>query len=588
MANTEKISGGGLVSRMLAAEGVEVVFGIIDGTYFGFYSTLGDNDIALVTPRHESSGVHMAAAYARLTGKLGVCMASNGPGVANVLPGVAVENSEGNRVLLVTSSRRPEIVYPDRGGTFQCWDQVKTISGIAKLSVWIPSFDRIPEIMRRALRVCYAGRPGVVHVDIPESVMNGKFEYKPASVQVPVNYRRVTPIKPDPEQVKQAADLLAAAPLPMIHAGSGVLHACATKELQELAEFARIPVMTSWAARGAIPESSDCAVSMVTIDLQKQVRNEADLVLGIGTRFGETDWWAKPPYWRSPSEQKLIQVDIDDEMMGMNKPMTLGIVADAKEFIVALAKELKDRADRPHIDTRNAKLAEYKVAREKSHAELDKKLTKKTEGVHSAAVAKISQKVFGDDAVIVIDGGNTAVWTNFYHQANVPQSLLGTPKLGHLGAGVPQALGAKVARPDKPVYCVIGDGAMGMQPQEIETAVRNGLAVTYLVLCDKAWGMVKMNQQFTLKPLKTLIKKSLSPEETINTDLGEIAWDDMARSMGAHGERVKTNEELEPALRRCIESGKPAVVHVDVDPVVHMWAPALKTFKDMHLEPKGE
>jgi acetolactate synthase-1/2/3 large subunit len=137
------------------------------------------------------------------------------------------------------------------------------------------------------------------------------------------------------------------------------------------------------------------------------------------------------------------------------------------------------------------------------------------------------------------------------------------------------------------VYCIIGDGAMGFHPQEVETAVRNHLPVIYIVLCDKQWGMVKMNQQFTLKPFKTLIRKSLSPEETINADLGEIQFDRLAQSMGAHGERVARLDQLRPALERSIASGKCAVVHVDVDPVAHMWAPSLKHFKDMHLEPKG-
>ena len=128
-----------------------------------------------------------------------------------------------------------------------------------------------------------------------------------------------------------------------------------------------------------------------------------------------------------------------------------------------------------------------------------------------------------------------------------------------------QALGAKAASPERQVYCVIGDGAFGFQPQELETAVRNGLKVTYIVLCDKQWGMVKINQQFQLKPLKTLIKGTLSPEETINTDIGEIEWDVLARSMGAHGERVSEPAGLEAALQRALASGKPAVVHVDVD-----------------------
>jgi acetolactate synthase-1/2/3 large subunit len=229
-------SGGEVLARMLQAEGVEKVFGIIDGTYFGFYSSLHRLGIEIVTPRHETCAAHMAGAYARLTGRLGVCMASNGPGVANLLPGLAVENAEGNRVLAITSCRRPQIVYPDRGGTYQSFDQVGAISHLAKWSHAVVSFDRVAELGRTALRYCWDGRPGVVHLDVPETIMNGKVK---ADVPIwqPHQYRRVDRIVPDPEQVERAAGMLAAAELPMIHAGSGIIHADAFDELRRVAEL---------------------------------------------------------------------------------------------------------------------------------------------------------------------------------------------------------------------------------------------------------------------------------------------------------------------------------------------------------------
>jgi acetolactate synthase-1/2/3 large subunit len=152
---------------------------------------------------------------------------------------------------------------------------------------------------------------------------------------------------------------------------------------------------------------------------------------------------------------------------------------------------------------------------------------------------------------------------------------------------VSQALGAKAALPNRQVYCVLGDGAMGFHQQEVETAVRAKLPVIWLVVCDRQWGMVKMNQQFALKPIKTLLFKSLREDETINTDLSETQFDMLARSMGAHGERVSDPKGLRGAIERSLASGKPAVIHVDVDRVKHMWAPELKTFKDMHAEPAG-
>ncbi|NBD95828.1 MAG: thiamine pyrophosphate-binding protein [Gammaproteobacteria bacterium] len=578
-------AGGELIARMLQAEGVEKVFGIIDGTYFGFYSALDRLGIEIVTPRHETSAAHMAGAYARLTGRLGVCMASNGPGVANLLPGLVVEQAEGNRVLAITSARRPEIMYPDRGGAYQCFDQAGVIGRIGKFSQAASSFERVPELMRKALRACWDGRPGVVHVDVPETIMNGKFKSLP-SLWEPKQYRSTEPPSPTPEQVEQAAELLTRADAPMIHAGSGVIHAQAFDALERVAEQLQAPVTTSWAARGVITEDSPLAIPMPHVKLNHKVRNDADTVLILGSRVGETDWWGKPPYWRRASEQTTIQVDLDAAMIGLNKPADLAIQADIGKFLDALARALAERKP-ASLDSRRGRVGDYGRQIEKDREDWNKALDDRGAPMHPAHVAAVCNEVFDGDSPIVADGGNTAIWAMFYHRARVPNRVLSTFKFGMLGAGVAQAIGAAVARPDKPVCCIIGDGAFGFHPQEIETAVRNKLKVVYLVLCDKQWGMVKMNQQFSLKPLKTLMFKSLKPEETIKADLGEIAFDKLAEAMGAHGERVADPGELRPALERAVNCGGCAVIHVDVDPVKHMWAPGLMHFKKMHEEPKG-
>lgn len=579
----EKMSGGELIARMLANEGVEKVFGIIDGTYFGLYSNLKKHGIDLITPRHEACAVHMAGAYARVSGKLGVCIASNGPGVANAISGVAVENTEGNRVLLITSTRRSGIGYPDRGGTYQYFNQVGVMKPMTKWSGSVPEFGRIPELMKRAFRKSWQGRPGVVHVDVPESLVNSK-----DSVGVPVagSYRRTTPLRPDPELVTQAAELLMKAEKPLIHAGSGVIHSRAHAELLEVAQLLRAPVCTSWGGRGAIAETSELALPMTAMDVNNLARNEADVVLTLGSRIGETDWWGKPPYWRKPSEQTHIQVDLDEEILGLNKPTDLPIFACARLFLRALGELLRD-AGYEAPASRGETIRRYVEALGKEKAKLAKVLEDKSVALTAAHVAQACQGAFPDDAIVVIDGGNTAVWTNLYHQVRSPGSVLGTPKMGMLGAGIAQALGAKVAVPNREVYCVIGDGAFGFNQQEIETATRNGLKVVYIVCVDNQWGMVKINQQFALKPLKTMIKKSLSEEETINADLYPMRYDKVGEAMGAHAEHVTRLEELAPAIERARQAEGCAVIHVDVDPVKHMWAPNLIKFKEMHQEPKG-
>ncbi len=586
MANT---SGGGILAAMLAAEGVEKVFGIIDGTYTQLFWNCVRQGMQLVTPRHESIAAHMAGAYARLTGKLGVCIASNGPGVANMLPGVAVEQAEGNRVLLITSSRRRGVSYPDRGGAYQCFDQVSVIAPMAKWSRTVSGIERLPELMRRALSRCWQGRPGVVHLDVPEDLING--EARPVTIQQPSQYRPTLPPVPREDQLQEALEMLEQARLPIVHCGSGVIHAAAWKELAQLAERLHAPVTTSWSARGVLPETSPLAWPMVHIKAVNQLRNQADLVLVLGSELGETDWWGKAPYWAPPERQRIVQVDIDTRRLGRNRPADLALQADVKEFLRRLLAMLPE-PDENTLRERRERVAALAAERDQDRAKLDEKLSDRASPMVTAHVAHVCRQVFDDDAVVVIDGGNAAVWANFYYQLRVPNTQLGTHHFGHLGAGVGQALGACVARPDRQVCCITGDGAMGFHPQEIETAVRNGLKPVFLVCVDRQWGMVKINQIFTMKPYQALIKKAvlkrdLGGEETVNTELGEIAWDEMARAMGAHGERVSAPDKLRPALERALAAQRCAVIHVEVDPEKHMFAPGLMHFKAMHQEPKG-
>jgi len=593
-----QLTGGELVAKMLKAEGVDVVFGIIDGTYFGFYSQLEANGIRLIGPRHEASALHMAGAYARATGRLGVAMASNGPGVANAISGVAVEQGEGHRVLLITSARRTGISYPERGGTFQYFDQVGVISPMCKSSQAAPSLERIGEMMRRAFRASWSGRPGVVHVDIPENLMNSKPALPESEVRPPHTYRRVTPLAADPELVQRAAVMLHASRRPLIHAGTGVIHAQASAELQAVAEHLGAPVVTSWGGRGSMVETHPLTIPMSALTLVQELRNNADVALVLGSRIGETDWWGKAPYWARPDSLKTIQVDVDDATLGGTRPIDLGVLADVRVFLRDLLVALQAMPPvHKQPDSWSAGLAENRAHWAKYGdrvgvptnvaAASTRGIYDQSRGIHPRDVPRIAQEVMPADSLWCFDGGNTAVWSHFYHTVQVPNPVVTTFKFGMLGAGVGQALGQAAAFPDRRVCCLIGDGAMGFHSQEVETAVRNGLPVIYIVFNDKQWGMVKMNQQFALRPVKTLVKKALDADETINADLGPIAWDELARAMGAHGEHVSTVSELAPAIQRALASGMPAVIQVDVDPVMHMWAPALAAFKDMHGEPKG-
>ncbi len=581
-----QVVGGEVLAHMLANEGVEVVFGIVDGTYMGFFASLEKHGIRLISPRHETSAAHMAGAYARLTGKLGVCMASNGPGVANILPGAAVENGEGNRVLLITSCRRTPIAYPDRGGSYQYFDQTGVTRAMTKWSGAALSFERLPELFRRAARISWSGRPGVVHLDVSETVMNGVFDGDHLDVRPPRAYRRTEPIEAPPSQVARAAAMLREAQRPLIHAGCGVLHAGASEALRQVVEALGTVVTTSWGARGAMPDNHDLILPIWAMETVNRARREADVALAIGSRLGETDWWGKPPYWGDAATQKLIQVDIDDEILGLNKAVDLAILADARAFLSALGRELRNTPlSAAHLKANRARAGELTAGRDAIRAQLDAALENKATPMHSAQAPAACRRLFGDEAIYVFDGGNTAVWANFFSEINRPDGLLSTFKFGMLGAGVAQALGAQIAKPQAKIVCILGDGAMGFHMQELETALRHRLPIIYVVLCDRQWGMVKLTQSIGLGALRPII--GTQQQGAINADFEEIAFDEVARAMGCHGERVADPAELEPALQRCIEAGKPAVVHVDVDAGMHLFAPGLQEFKAMHQEPAG-
>jgi len=585
---TDTMTGGQIIAKMLKAEGVDSFFGIIDGTYLQLFAHMVEEGMEMITPRHEAVAAHMAGAYARLSGKLGVCIASNGPGVANMLAGVAVENTEGNRVLLITSSRRTGIAQPDRGGAYQVFNQSESIAAMSKWSATCAYAERIPELLRQALRESFNGRPGVVHLDVPENLKNRECTAVP--IQTPAQYRHITPVPPLPEQVDRAARMLADARFPMIHAGSGIIHAQAFDELKQVAETLHAPVTTSWSARGVVDERHPLAWPMVHIDANTALRNAADVCLCLGSDLGETDWWGKAPYWGKQADLAFIQVDIDPTCLGCNRPVNLGIIGDVKLFLQQLSEKLKPLASTMDLDLRKNKAADLAKGIDADRAELDQILQSPAGGMISGHVPRICREIFEDDATVVFDGGNSAVWGNFFTPILTPNTQLSTPHMGHLGAGVGQALGACIARPDKQVYCIIGDGAMGFNMQEIETAVRNNLKPIFLVMNDRQWGMVKINQMVALEPVKDMFDTALGPDKTgtINTDLGEIAWDDLARSMGAFGARADSPETLEQAVGQALSSGTCAVIQCDVDPGAHMFAPGLMHFKAMHQEPEGE
>lgn len=589
----DRTTGGTLVARLLAAEGVDTVFGIVDGSYFGLTASLADNGIGLWSPRHEAAALHMAGTWARCTNRLGVAIASNGPGVANALPGIAVEQAEGNRVLLLTSARRSGVGHPQRPGAHQAFDQTGVTAAMTKWAARVPTLERLPELLRTALRVSWVGRPGVVHLDIPEDILNGPAVVDDADVWPAARYRRTARLAPSAADVDRAARLLTLAELPLVHVGTGVLHSDAEAALERLVGLLDAPVTTSWAARGALSEANPRSIPMIHPTIVDDVRNDADVVLVVGSRLGETDWWGKAPNWAPPTEQRMVQVDVEEANLGLHRPADVAMLADAREALTALADAVEGRGV-TDTSTRRHRITDYQSSIRRERDKLARPLERTpTSPVHPATVPAAAQEAMPEDTAWVFDGGNTVVWAHFYHRALRPRRLHTTARFGMLGAGMGQALGAAVADPGRHVCCIIGDGAFGMHATEVETAVRHGLAITFVVLADQAWGTVKRDQQLAAAPVRTVARRVLRTDflpaaDSVGTDFSPVRYDRMADAMGATGFHVDHEADLEATLRAAAEvADGPAVVHVAVDGVEHLWAPEQHTFKRMHREPRG-
>ncbi|MEM2426063.1 MAG: thiamine pyrophosphate-binding protein, partial [Archaeoglobaceae archaeon] len=324
------ISGGELLVKCLLKEKIKYIFGVPGAQLIPILDAIkriGEKEgMKFVNCRHEQSAASMADAYARVSGEIGVCMGTVGPGGADLVPGIYPAFADGIPMLVLTAQNQTWRSYPDRG-SMQALDQFHLLKPITKWSAVVYSWQRIPELLQRAIRVALSGRPGPVHLDLPADVIFNDAEEEYAGIYPPERYRAMKNPVGDLELVRKAAKMLYNAERPLIHAGGGVLRAKAWKELRELAEYLGAVVTTSMSARGAFPE--DHPLSLIpSSPAALSAQSEADVVLVVGSKLGDTDFWGRPPAWGDPDVQKTIQIDIEAEMIALNRPVDVAILGD--------------------------------------------------------------------------------------------------------------------------------------------------------------------------------------------------------------------------------------------------------------------
>lgn len=493
--------------------------------------------------RHEQVAAHMALGYAELTGRPAVALVSRSPGASNTVIGVQAAAVEGSPMVLLSS----HVMSTARGlGAFQEIDLESVFRPITKMSVEVRAPTRVPEVLQEAFRVATSGRPGPVHVSIPLDFPNTEV----AGALAPPSTTVLGRLAPNPVALGRAVDLLAAAERPVIIAGGGVTKSGAAGRVLALAELLGAAVANTWEKK-AVVDDHPLAVGNIGrggAGSSATALREADVVLAVGVRFSE---FATEDYrLQFTAAQSLIQVDVDPATVGRVYPVTVGMAADADVALEAIIERLKPAVDPAGHQQWRGRIAALRQDWERQIDDLDYD----ARPIASARVVRDLRAVTARDAVVCTDSGNFNYFLARYYPATTPGAFLYPAGAGPMGCGLPAAMGVKAAFPDRQVVAVAGDGGFAMTMQDLETCVRERLDVVVVVMNNFAYGNIKLRQQ-------RKFGNRLIGSELTNPDFGEVA-----RLFGAHGETVTDPDELQPAFRRALEAGRPAVIDVHVNP----------------------
>jgi acetolactate synthase-1/2/3 large subunit len=436
-----------------------------------------------------------------------------------------------------------------------------------------PVFEwtRIPELVRMAFREMWAGRPGPVHLEIPGPVLYA--EGTPDTTPIfPSGTGRAPVPQASEAQLSAAANLLAGAKSPVIFAGTGIDRADANEALIACAELLGCPVIPSMAGRSVMPHEHPLYFHSQS-PAADALRRNADVMLIVGSRVGNLDV-PFDKYWGDPSKCQVIQIDIDPRHIGVSRPVSLGIVGDARTALEGLTSKLRGKTiasqgrsdiamERPALQAWTKGVGDVIGAWQGP-------------GIHPAHAIGTVGAVFGGDAVYCTDGGMTSLWAAMALPSTRPHSYHGILEFGMLGTGIPSAIGAKLGAPSRDVVCVTGDGAAGFNAMELQTAAREGLDITIVIMAEGEWTMEVPNEMTRWGT-------------TFNTATGDVRWDKVAEGLGCHGEYVDALDALPAALARCKAHAGPSVVCVRTSKEANLAVPqtGIARFFEVYFGPSA-
>ncbi len=539
----------------------DVIFGHPGGAALPLYDALYDADgIRHILVRHEQVAAHAATGYHRVTGRIGVCMATSGPGATNLITGITDAMMDSAGIVAITGQVSTLAIGRD---AFQEADVTGITMPVTKHNSLVKSAAELPQQVLQAFLIAGSGRPGPVLVDIPRDIAATEADFD-FPEQVTLRSGKIPPSVPSPNQISAAAALLGQAARPIIYAGGGVITSNAAPELSALARKTRIPVTTTLMGKGGFPETDPLSLGMLGMHgtaYANHAINEADVILAVGVRFDDRVTGRLKDF---APRARFIHIDIDPAEIGKNKPAHVPIVGDAGEALRTLAAQTAP----PECEPWHRQIAEWKERyplRYRQNGEVIKP---------QFAIEEI-YKVTRGTAIVATDVGQHQMWAAQFYLSTEPRTWVTSGGLGAMGFGFPAALGAQVGRPDRLVCAIVGDGGYQMTMQDLATAVEYRLPLKIYVINNKSLGMVRQWQQL-------FYRERYSNVWLQNPDFARVA-----DAFGAVGISVRRPEEVRPALERSLEvTDRPCVLDILCDPEENCYPmiPSGQSIKEMIVE----
>ncbi|GAA0447306.1 sulfoacetaldehyde acetyltransferase [Lentibacillus halophilus] len=543
----QKMTPSEAIVETLIKEDVKEVYGIVGSAFMDMLDLFPTAGIRFVPVRHEQTAGHMADAQERVSGKAGVIVGQNGPGISNMVTSVAAANQAHSPMVVIS----PSAGNPAKGlDGFQEADQVSMFKDITVETVQVTHTSRVAERLRTAFRIAYAER-GPVLFDIPRDMFYGEME---DYILEPHQYRVDRKGTGDPTYLERAVDLLKNAKKPVIVSGRGTVDAGGIDTVVKLAEYLSAPAACAYMHNDAFPADHPLAVGPIGYMGSKAAMysmEEADVVLAIGTRLSQFGTLPCYDIDYFPKSADIIQIDINPRQIGRTHPVEVGIIGDAKAASDEIYRQLQTELPSPKKDEDRMKAVSKR--KEDWEQELVDLAMEDGNPINPRRALLEMTKALPENAIVSSDIGNVSSTANAYLKFTQPRRHIAALTYGNTGFAYPAALGAQRAEPDAPVFAIVGDGAWGMSLHEVSTAVEQNIPVVACVFNNQSWAAEKKNQV------------DFFDDRYIGSNIQGPDFADVAKSMGALAHTITKPEDIVPAIEEALKQRKPAVLNIYVD-----------------------